>query len=110
MNVTLTDEKRRARIQHSCRMCMRTIDPGEIYRHVSYVYDGRITMWKECAHCTSAVRSLDLWAMADGDEGIGPSDFEAFEPETIAQARVLIGWRGQWRRKDGSLREVPDAG
>jgi hypothetical protein len=90
-------------------MCGRRIDPGEIYNHQRNVDSGSIRVWKQCAHCEAAVHILDLWGWAGRpDEGIGPELMADFEPETIAQARIWLGWKRQWRRRDGTLREVPD--
>jgi hypothetical protein len=107
---TLNRAIRKARKAHECSMCGRTIEPGESYDWSSNVYDGDFYVWKQCAHCDAMVRILNLhyWA-AFPDEGLGPDDVGEFEPETIAQARIFIGWKTGWRRKDGTLREVPVA-
>lgn len=103
----IADEDRKARKPHRCGTCGRTIDPGETYRHTCMV-DGRdIWTWKECAHCRAMMNILRLWDWADADDGFNPEWINDFEPKTIAEARIWIGWRGQWRRKDGTLREVP---
>ena len=105
---TIANKHRVARIAHGCRMCGRTIQPGETYNHQTNVYDGGIYVWKQCAHCEAAVRILQLAKWADWpDEGIGPDLMGGFEPETIAHARIWIAWRNQWRRRDGSLRDIP---
>lgn len=105
---TLNRAARKARKQHHCSMCGRVIDPGETYDCSTNIYDGNLYTWKQCRHCDAMVQILKLhdWA-GYPDEGIGPDDVGEFEPETIAQARIIIGWRGKWRRKDGTLREVP---
>jgi hypothetical protein len=108
---TIADERRRARKPHQCQMCFRQIDVGETYRHQRNVDGGYIWTWKDCAHCEAAVRILDLWMWAGmPDDGFGPDSMGAFEPETIAQARIWLGWKTQWRRRDGTLREVPGNG
>ncbi|PPJ31888.1 hypothetical protein C5E45_32885 [Nocardia nova] len=103
----IADEKRKARKPHRCMTCGRTIDPGETYRHTRTV-DGRdIWTWKECAHCGAMMTILRLWDWAE-DDGFNPDWINGFEPTTIAEARIFIGWRRKWRRKDGTLREVPE--
>lgn len=104
---TLHGGKRQARKPHTCSLCYRTIDPGETYESQTNIYDGHIYTWKECAHCDALRRLIDFELYADLDEGIGPYDVGAYEPQSIAEARLIVGWRTKWRRKDGTLREVP---
>jgi hypothetical protein len=108
MTKTIADEQRKARKLHRCHMCFRHIEPGETYRHQRNVDGGTAWTWKCCAHCDAAIHILDLWqGWHCGDEGLTHVDFEEFEPQTVAQARIKVGWRRRWRRKDGTLREVP---
>ncbi len=106
---TLADTHRKARKQHVCQMCRRWIEPGEIYKHQVNADGGSAWTWKECAHCEAAVRILNLWDkwMDAPLEGFSYYEMQAYEPESIAEARMIVGWRTKWRRKDGTLREVP---
>jgi hypothetical protein len=108
MVLTLDSGKRKARKPHKCSMCYRVIDPGEVYEWQSNIHDNHLYTWKECAHCQAMQSIIDFayWA-GYPDEGIGPFDVGEYEPETIAEARLIVGWRTKWRRKDGTLREVP---
>jgi hypothetical protein len=101
--------KRKARKEHTCSLCARTIDAGETYEYQRNIYDGHLYTWKECVHCDAMRQLIDFSYWCDLDSGVGPDDVGAFEPSTIAEARMIVGWRNQWRRKDGTLREVPSS-
>ncbi|MFE3052317.1 hypothetical protein [Nocardia sp. NPDC059239] len=98
----------RARKAHQCMMCARRIDPGEVYHRQFGRDGGDVWTWKECQHCTAATKILGLWQLHSYEEGIGPIDFEEYEPGTAEQVRLIAGWRAQWRHEDGSLWEVPE--
>lgn len=44
----------KARRNHMCSECRRTIQPGEIYERVGMLFDGRWSRFKTCAHCMAA--------------------------------------------------------
>ena len=46
-----SETKRRARRDHVCVECGRTIRAGEQYRFVSGLWDGRWSSHKMCRHC-----------------------------------------------------------
>ncbi|MFE5290108.1 hypothetical protein ACFRAQ_34515 [Nocardia sp. NPDC056611] len=100
---------RKARKSHSCQMCWRAIDPGERYHYTRAVDGGYLWTWKECAHCVAAVKILDLHAWWEGDDGIGPTAFEEYEPETPAEARIKADWETGWRDPGGALVDIPTA-
>lgn len=92
-------------------MCGRTIEPGESYKRDRVVDCGDAWTWRECAHCESMV-SL-LWVSYFSDvcwrgEGYSADDMGEFEPSSIAEARLKVYWKRGWRRRDGSLRPVPE--
>lgn len=100
------DERPIARKQHRCEMCSRTIEPGERYRRQRNTDCGDIWTWKNCAHCDVL---LDILCHIgyDHDYGVTYEDVGEWEPETIAEARLKVYWLHRWRRRDGSLREIP---
>lgn len=51
-----TEKDRKARKEHACVECLRTIQPGEKYRYESGIWDGEAKSHKTCADCLS-VRS-----------------------------------------------------
>lgn len=107
---TLHQGQRKARKAHHCSLCGRTIEPGETYEYQINIYDEHIYTWKECAHCDAMRCRIDFSGWAGyPDEGIDADDIGEYEPRSIAEARLIVGWRTKWRRKDGTLREVPTA-
>lgn len=104
---SLDSGKRKARKPHTCSLCSRTIDPGEMYEYQRNIYDGHIYTWKQCVHCDAMCRMVHFDYSAQLDEGISPEFIADYWPRTIAEARLIVGWRTKWRCKDGTLREVP---
>ncbi len=95
----------RARKQHRCEMCGRTIQPGEVYRR-GFGADGNAWTWKECAHCEQLVRVA--FPRSWNDESYGDDLFNDFEPQSIAEARVRAQHRRRWQRLDGTLYPIPN--
>lgn len=104
---TLSDLKRKARTAHRCQLCLRVIYPGETYTYQTIVGDDGIYVWKNCAHCEQLM--LFLWVVDPWlfDEGITWHDVSGWQPDSIAQMRWKVYWQNEWRRPDGTLREVP---
>jgi hypothetical protein len=49
---------RKARKPHKCEECRRTIEPGELYQHVSAKWEGDLDTVKTCSHCVVAQKWL----------------------------------------------------
>jgi len=62
-------EDRTARKQHVCGECRRTIEPGDEYRRIFYVYEGDASAHKMCERCADLDDSLAAlgfcWAMGE---------------------------------------------
>jgi hypothetical protein len=105
----IRDEVRKARKQHGCSECGRTIDPGEKYRFEFYTFDGQRTSHRTCAHC-QVVRGW-LWDECGGWlYGGVEEDFREHAHEGyygIDLLRLVVAQSKNWRRPDGSLRPVP---
>lgn len=111
----LHSRQQRARLQHQCTECRRTIEPGESYLAERTVFDGDAMSHKICAHC-QRVRDYLIdhcggWLYGGLHEDIsghyyGSTSNDAGEREV----RLLsIGMSARWRRADGSLWPVPRA-
>lgn len=101
-----TDTHPRARKEHQCDDCGRTIRPGEKYRRGAGMDGATAWTWKECTHCEVLV---EWFYRIDEvrDEGHTPETFADWEPTTINELRLKVGWRRKWTRRDGSLMDVP---
>jgi hypothetical protein len=103
----IADEHPTARIAHTCQMCGRTIQPGEVYRRQRNIWDGTDPyVWKECAHCEALLKVGtfdDYW----WDEGVNEDTIREWEPPTITDMRWKVQWLRRWARRDGSLYPIP---
>lgn len=100
-----THETRTARKKHRCEMCLRVIDPGELYRRSAGMDGSTAWTWKECLHCAQLIRYV-VWL--ESEEEYGPDLFAEWEPETIEHLRLkVLATRLRWRRTDGTLYPTP---
>lgn len=53
-------ETRTARKPHWCEECARRIQPGETYRYITELYDGRWATFKQCRHCVALGAWMDV--------------------------------------------------
>lgn len=97
----------RARKAHECDLCLRTITPGEIYAR-QFSVDGRgVWTFKDCRHCRLLDREIDCQRLSYY-YGYDYDTVNEWEPETIHDARLKIGWRRKWRHRDGTLYQIRD--
>ena len=100
-----------ARKEHYCDLCNRIITPGERYNRQCNVGDDGLYTFRACGHCQALIRAFngesDWWY--DTDFGYSYEDIADYRPGSVATARLLIGWRRKWRRRDGSLYPLPEA-
>lgn len=96
-----------ARKQHKCAECRRNIEPGERYMYEFFRFDGKQTAHKTCAHCRVARGWLNdecggfLYGQIEED-----MQDHAYS-HGWAVARMYVGMKTYWRRRDGSLRPIP---
>lgn len=119
----LSSGTRKARVEHKCEECGRTIEPGETYRFWTCIdpyYGGGIETQKMCAHCWN---TIDLGATFTGcprnwywsmihdlnarDEGGFVADILYEHTLTVGQKRAMVrclrGYRRRWRDASGNL-------
>lgn len=124
--VMLGSGERKARKEHRCQECGRTIEPGERYRYWCHVggefSEGKQTD-KMCAHCWG---TIDLGARLTGcprywfwdkvhdldpDDGGFVGDIlvnhDLAFADRFRMLRTVVARKSQWRRKDGSLFPIP---
>lgn len=70
----ITNEKRKARKEHTCSYCNGTIKKGEEYHYSTLKYEGNIYDWKSHEKCQFIAQAL--WSYIDPDEGMTESDFD----------------------------------
>lgn len=110
---TFTSKKPKARKDHVCDECGRTIVKGEVYSYeggLSFESDG-FTFYKTCAHCKAVCEWLiaicegylyngvqeDIGNHVDGDE----------EYLNSPPLETVVGWmRTDWRDDNGELRDL----
>jgi hypothetical protein len=102
--------ERRARVEHTCGECHRTIEPGEIYERgggVSHEWGRGVYTSKTCAHCVAAREWLLHECRGWVWEGVREDLYEHFdgfnytEPERLRLGRYLIGMRRKWKAFSG---------
>jgi hypothetical protein len=111
---TYTKKKSRARIEHKCVLCHRTIRVGEVYTRGAGFGEGTAWSWKECAHCRAA---LNLYEVYEWDEeGYNEETFDAWvdyrdsaKGMTVAELRAMAGYRAKWQLRSGTLWPIPVA-
>ena len=99
--------RRRARREHKCNECGRTIGVGESYHRAGALYDSRWTTYRTCAHCDV----LRQWVQHNCGGFLFHAVLEDFR-EHAAEYRVMSWWKlsvmasNDWRRR-GKLVAVP---
>ena len=102
---------RKARRSHECGECRRVISPGETYSYTTGLYDGHWDDFKMCAHCWRVASWLDVtcngWLFNAVQEDLEEHWRESWELRSHYLGRAILGMRGKWRRKDGTLMALP---
>ena len=102
------DTHPKARTEHQCQLCARTIRPGETYRRGAGMDGLTAWTWIECTHCDVLLQwLLRIDALWNGDEGYSQESVVEWEPENLSDLRLKACWCRQWTRRDGSLMPVP---
>ena len=99
----------RARIEHRCSNCGRTIAADEVYRRAFLIGDGGDPwVWKECVHCAAFVALyLDQFAPWADVDGYDDESIREWEPDTDEAAEHRRQWLARWRDGVGALVPVP---
>ena len=93
MPETLRATAPKARKDHLCGTCNRTITAGERYHLSANLYDGRVYDWRECSDCIADAITNEVYAWAGSpDEGVGFEQAEgwAHDNPSPEAARFLV--------------------
>lgn len=105
----LSNVDRVARKEHRCGECGRMIQRGETYKVEAGVIDGRMDVYKTCAHCLVVREWLSGecggWVYAATDEDIVEHCNGYGHPMSVY--RLAVGQRRNWRTRKGALMPVP---
>lgn len=117
MSVTVLHRTQpRARKEHQCSSCYRTIAVGEVYERQDNVFDGQRYAYLICEHCraiTDRVLTLipDYWYEDGFSEDTIAEGMREYA-ETLADLRMLAWFRRRWMQQDGTVVDlsavVPD--
>ena len=101
--------ERKARKDHRCNECYRTINKGELYEYFYGIGEGGLFTNKTCSHCQVAVS----WLNAECDGYV----FESVREDILEHvregiygydlARLYVGMRRRWQKKNGELMPIP---
>lgn len=85
----------KARKPHGCRTCNATaIQPGEEYQRDTYIYDGRVYDWVQCAACSTLGGLVYEWA-GYPEDGIGRDEYVEWARE-VCREETLAGECARW--------------
>ena len=99
-----------AKTGHKCHECFRTIGSGEQYYSDVFVFDGKFTNHKTCAHCMKVRNWLQdecggfLYGGVKEDAREHVFNHDGYGYELY---RAIVGMQWRWRTKSGRLLPVP---
>ena len=105
----LSESSPAAKIEHKCNECHRIISPGERYHNERFIWDGRFSIHKTCAHCMV----IRCWLNDEcggwlyGAVGEDIIEHAANGGYPIGVYRLAVGVKWKWRSRSGKLLPVP---
>ena len=101
---------KRARQEHHCDECRRTIEPGESYQRTRAIWEGEPIVTKACGHCVAAREWLVRVCRGFVHSMVLEELREHWDHSELYRSwwlgRAIVGMRRKWRRKDGTLMPV----
>lgn len=111
MAMMLASEQRKARKQHRCDECRRTIEAGETYLHERGIHECEPFTNKTCAHCQVARGWLSDqcggWIYTEVEEELREHFYEDTAYRTKDLKRLIYGMGRQWHLRRGGLMPLP---
>lgn len=107
--ILLSSSSRKARKEHQCDECSRTIQQGEIYLVEGTLWEDEKQTHKTCAHCLVVRDWLTKECSGFLYEGIREDiiDHAREDGYGFGVLRLAVGIDNKWKRKDGRLFPVP---
>lgn len=106
----LQSAMRKARKEHRCSECRRTIQPGEQYQYDVTLYEGSMDTNKTCAHCMVArawlLENCGGYIYGEVIEEVQEHG-EEYRQLRIPLYRVAAAARRKWQRFGGGLMPIP---
>ena len=101
------DSIHKARVQHTCIECDRTISPGERYERFVGNMDGRWSTFKTCAHCMACRSWLHEVCGGWMYQGVLDELEQHWDEEpdyrTIWLGRAILTLRRRHKKTDGTM-------
>lgn len=108
-DVFFSAEYPRARKEHRCDQCGRTIQVGEVYRRQGGVWDGRMSTSICCLQCEAFAEALYKLGFEDENSGGYPwlPELDGGEVAHCGYSREHEMFRRRWQNDDGTLYVYP---
>jgi len=108
-----TETGRKARKDHRCTECGRTIVKSEIYWRAFTLFDGRCDTYKTCTHCRVGqawlIDNCGIFLHHGLDEEMA-EHAEDYPSIRFGFLRIRVGMHRKWQRFDGAgLMPLPPA-
>ncbi len=98
---------RKARKEHRCDECRRTIAVGERHKRHAMALDGSVSVYLHCLHCSAAaswlVKHCGGYLCAGVEDDLFEHWGEHYDGDRLFLGRAIVGMRKRWLRRDGSL-------
>lgn len=106
----------RARKQHKCEECWRTIEAGELYYRHAGVWEGDFFTNVSCAHCAELRRQIavtdcdfnEVYYGGAGEWVLNTGWQEVPERHRLVLCRLSACFKARWRFQSGNLMPIPD--
>ena len=102
----LKSRETKARTQHRCAECSRSILPGEIYLYEAWIYEGGFDAHHTCGQCHAArewlSRVCSSWQYGAVLADLGEHWDEEPVYRSLGLGRLIVAGRTQWER-DGRI-------
>jgi hypothetical protein len=101
---------RKARKEHRCDECRRTILPGEVYHYEFGELEGDPETYRTCQHCLVArewlLKNCEGWIYTQVMEEIW-EHVEEYPKLGLPLMRIYVGARRKWKSFKGGLMALP---